>query len=115
MVGKGEERIAAEHAHKVMGMLSISGGNPNLEAIIQILRKAKDAATFLGARPSFSSEETRSIAAGCGLDRISAVPFTFGSEGFSGFTMKPFRVGLLRARLRDRFLARSPKYSECGV
>ena len=58
MVGMDEERIAAEHAEKVIGMLSVSEGNPNLEAIIQTLRKAKDAATFSGATPSLSSEET---------------------------------------------------------
>jgi hypothetical protein len=58
MVGMDQERIAAEHAEKVIGMLSVSGGNPNLEAIIQTPRKAKDAATLSGATPTFSSEET---------------------------------------------------------
>ena len=58
MAGMDEERNAAEHAEKVIGMLSASGINPNLEAIIQTLRKAKDAATGSGERPRFSSEET---------------------------------------------------------
>ena len=58
MAAMDKERNAAEYAEKVIGMLSVSGVNPNLEAIIQTLRKAKDAATSSGASPSFSSEET---------------------------------------------------------
>ena len=57
MTAMDEERNAAEYAEKIIGMLSVSGVNPNLEAIIQTLRKAKDAASS-GASPSFSSEET---------------------------------------------------------
>jgi hypothetical protein len=50
-----EERNAVEQAERAIHTLSVSP-SPQLEAILETLRNAKDLATRAGAGPTFSSE-----------------------------------------------------------